>query len=62
MDKADSEKLFRDVMRQPPAEKLKLAGMLLLMDPTKAGMAVSIAKRAIEEIELALLLGEGRKR
>jgi hypothetical protein len=57
--------LFDDVMRQKPSDRLRLAAMLLDTDPTKAEMALGIAKSACHEIEMPILdrkLEASRKR
>lgn len=62
MGHAGVEALFRKVMAQPPAKRLQLAGLLLEQDPGKAEMALSIAKRAVEEIEVPLVMARLNKR
>lgn len=51
----DVQALFDDVMRQKPSDRLRLAAMLLDSDPTKAAMALSIAKSACDSIEGPIL-------
>lgn len=61
MSGVDVHALFRDVMSRTPAERLKLAGMLLETDPTKAEMALSIAKSACNDIEGPIVLRKLRE-
>lgn len=52
---SDVQALFDEVMSQSPADRLRLAAMLLDTDQTKAGMALSIAKSACTSIEAEML-------
>lgn len=52
----DVQALFDRVMKQKPSDRLRLAAMLLDTDPSKAEMALSIAKSACGSIELPLIL------
>jgi len=62
MSQATVEELFRKVMRQSPADRLRLAAALLETQPSKAEMAVSIAKSAIDEVSIPIVLGKLSRR